>query len=56
MHGTTLVEVKSGLNEGDKVITGGQSNYQPGEVVRRELKIFPRQTEAKSSQEAISNA
>jgi 6-phosphogluconate dehydrogenase (decarboxylating) len=36
-----LVEVKSGLNEGDKVITGGQSNYQPGEVVRPRLEDLP---------------
>ena len=41
MQGTTLVEVKSGLNEGDKVITGGQSNYQPGEVVRPRLEDLP---------------
>jgi RND family efflux transporter MFP subunit len=41
MHGTTLVEVKSGLNEGDKVITGGQSNYQPGEVVRPRVENPP---------------
>lgn len=41
MQGTTLVEVKSGLNEGDKVITGGQFNYQPGEVVRPRLEDLP---------------
>jgi RND family efflux transporter MFP subunit len=41
MQGTTLVEVKSGLSEGDKVITGGQSNYQPGEVVRAKLENLP---------------
>ena len=41
MQGTTLVEVKSGLNEGDKVITGGQSNYQPGEVVTPKLEDLP---------------
>jgi RND family efflux transporter MFP subunit len=41
MQGTTLVEVKSGLIEGDKVITGGQSNYQPGEVVRPRLEGLP---------------
>ena len=41
MQGTTLVEVKSGLNEGDKVITGGQSNYLPGEVVRPRLEDLP---------------
>jgi RND family efflux transporter MFP subunit len=41
MHGTTLVEVKNGLNEGDKVITGGQSNYQPGEVVRPRVENPP---------------
>lgn len=31
--GTNLVEVKSGLEEGDEVITGGQANYQAGETV-----------------------
>jgi RND family efflux transporter MFP subunit len=41
MQGTMLVEVKSGLNEGDKVIIGGQSNYQPGEVVRPRLEDLP---------------
>jgi RND family efflux transporter MFP subunit len=41
MQGATLIEVKSGLNEGDKVITGGQSNYQPGEVVRPRLEDLP---------------
>jgi RND family efflux transporter MFP subunit len=33
LQGSNLVEVKSGLNEGDLVITGNQSNYQQGETV-----------------------
>jgi len=33
LEGSNLVEVKSGLAEGDLVITGGQANYQPGETV-----------------------
>ena len=33
LQGTNLVEVKSGLEEGDEVITGGQANYQAGETV-----------------------
>ncbi len=33
LQGSNLVEVKSGLAEGDLVITGNQSNYQPGESV-----------------------
>lgn len=33
LQGSNLVEVKSGLAEGDMVITGGQANYQPGETV-----------------------
>jgi RND family efflux transporter MFP subunit len=41
LQGATLVEVKSGLREGDKVITGGQFNYQPGEVVRPRLEDLP---------------
>jgi RND family efflux transporter MFP subunit len=37
LQGTTLVEVKDGLSEGDRVITGGQSNYQADEVVLPKL-------------------
>ncbi len=33
LQGSSLVEVKSGLAAGDLVITGNQSNYQPGEAV-----------------------
>jgi len=33
LQGSNLVEVKSGLAEGDLVITGNQSNYQSGESV-----------------------
>jgi RND family efflux transporter MFP subunit len=33
LQGSNLVEVKSGLADGDMVITGGQANYQPGEAV-----------------------
>jgi RND family efflux transporter MFP subunit len=34
LQGSTLVEIKSGLAEGDRVITGGQSKYQAGETVK----------------------
>ena len=37
LQGSNLVEVKSGLAEGDLVITGGQSNYEPGEMVTTSL-------------------
>ena len=37
LQGSNLVEVKSGLAEGDLVITGNQSNYQPGESVMTNL-------------------
>jgi RND family efflux transporter MFP subunit len=37
LQGSNLVEVKSGLAEGDLVITGGQSNYEPGEMVTTNL-------------------
>jgi RND family efflux transporter MFP subunit len=33
LQSSDRVEAKSGLKEGDRVITGGQSNYQPGETV-----------------------
>jgi RND family efflux transporter MFP subunit len=37
LQGSNRVEVKSGLQEGDLVITGAQSNYQSGEVVKPRL-------------------
>ena len=37
LQGSNLIEVKSGLAEGDLVITGNQSNYQPGESVTTNL-------------------
>lgn len=37
IQGPSRAEVVSGLNEGDRVITGGQSNYQQGEKVRSQL-------------------
>jgi RND family efflux transporter MFP subunit len=33
LQGSNLIEVRSGLAEGDLVITGNQANYQPGEAV-----------------------
>lgn len=33
LQGSNLVEVKSGLADGDEVITGNQANYQAGETV-----------------------
>ncbi len=37
LQGSNRVEVKTGLAEGDLVITGGQSNYQAGETVTPKL-------------------
>jgi RND family efflux transporter MFP subunit len=37
LQGSSLIEVKSGLAEGDLVIVGNQSNYQPGESVTANL-------------------
>ena len=37
LQGSDLIEVKSGLAEGDLVITGNQSSYQPGESVTTNL-------------------
>jgi RND family efflux transporter MFP subunit len=48
LQGTSLVEVRSGLSEGDLVITGGQANYQPGEAVN--AKVQPT-TETDTSEE-----
>ena len=41
LQGTTLVEVKTGLADGDRVITGGQANYQPGEAIRPKVEQLP---------------
>jgi RND family efflux transporter MFP subunit len=41
LRGSNLVEVKNGLVEGDRVITGGQANYQPGETVKPRLQQPP---------------
>ena len=41
IQGSTLVEVKAGLNEGERVITGGQSNYQNGETVKPQMQPIP---------------
>jgi RND family efflux transporter MFP subunit len=41
LQGSALTEVKSGLSEGDQVITGGQSKYQIGETVKPQLQQLP---------------
>lgn len=41
LQGTNLVEVRNGLAEGDRVITGGQANYQVGETVKPRLQQLP---------------
>jgi RND family efflux transporter MFP subunit len=41
LRGSNLVEVSHGLAEGDRVITGGQSNYQVGETVKPKLEPLP---------------
>ncbi len=41
LQGSNLVEVKSGLAEGEMVITGGQANYQPSETVTTKVKQLP---------------
>jgi len=47
LQGSLLVEVTSGLNEGDRVIVGGQSKYQVGETVK------PEQEELRKSDTSI---
>ena len=41
LQGSMLVEVKSGLSEGDRVLIGGHSNYQAGETVKPKLQSLP---------------
>ncbi|HEY4046793.1 MAG TPA: efflux RND transporter periplasmic adaptor subunit [Acidobacteriaceae bacterium] len=41
LQGSTLVEVRAGLTEGERVISGGQSKYQPGEEVKPKLEHPP---------------
>ena len=41
LQGSNLVEIKSGVSEGDLVITGNQSNYQPGETVTANVQRTP---------------
>jgi hypothetical protein len=41
LQGSTLVELKAGLTEGERVINGGQSKYQPGEEVKPRLEHLP---------------
>jgi RND family efflux transporter MFP subunit len=41
LQGSMLVEVKEGLKKGERVITGGQSNYQEGEAVKPRLENLP---------------
>ena len=41
IQGSSLVEVKAGLYEGEHVITGGQSKYQPGQTVKPQVQTLP---------------
>ncbi len=41
LQGSRLVQVTSGLNEGERVIAGGQSKYQAGETVKPILEQLP---------------
>jgi RND family efflux transporter MFP subunit len=41
LQGPTLVEVKAGLSEGERVITGGQAKYQVDETVKPLPEHFP---------------
>ncbi|MGC1297512.1 MAG: efflux RND transporter periplasmic adaptor subunit, partial [Alloacidobacterium sp.] len=41
LQGSILAEVKSGLSDGDRVITGGQSKYQVGETVKPQFQRPP---------------
>lgn len=41
LQGSYIVEVVSGLRDGEKVISGGQSNFQAGETVKPKLMQAP---------------
>jgi RND family efflux transporter MFP subunit len=41
LQDSNLVQVKTGLADGDRVITGGQSKYQPGETVKPHVERQP---------------
>jgi len=41
LQGSALVEIKSGLMDGDRVITGGQAKYQAGETVKPQVQEQP---------------
>jgi RND family efflux transporter MFP subunit len=41
LQGSTLTEIKSGLSEGERVIAGGQSKYQIGQIVKPQLQQLP---------------
>ncbi len=41
LQGSYIVEVLSGLREGERVISGGQSNFQAGETVQPKLLKAP---------------
>ncbi len=53
IQGSTLLEVTSGLREGDRVIDGGQSKYQVGEIVQPHTeKLNPNDQKTESGSEA----
>jgi hypothetical protein len=45
LRGTKVAEIKSGLNQGDHVIVGGQEKYNDGE------QVSPMMTQTQSSEE-----
>jgi RND family efflux transporter MFP subunit len=53
LQGSAVVEIKTGLSEGERVITGGQSRYQAGETVKSLLErmTFNNQNTERSEKE-----
>jgi RND family efflux transporter MFP subunit len=53
LEGSTLAEIKSGLTEGERVISGGQSQYEEGEQVDPMLTKHPSSETMRTSNSTI---
>jgi hypothetical protein len=53
LEGTKLAEIKSGLAEGERVISGGQGKYQDGEQVEPVIAKVPSSETTRASESTI---